>query len=601
MDICLPRVDHFIALCLVPLAAWILLSGLDDLSITAIFALAPRRCFRWPPAAALDRARERPIAILVPLWREHQVIGRMLESNLAVIRYANYQIFAGVYPNDEFTARAVAEIAARHPRVHMAVCPHDGPTSKGDCLNWIYREMEKYEARHGVRFEIVMTHDAEDLVHPESLRMVNWFSRAFDMVQIPVLPLATGLREFTHGLYCDEFAEFQLKDIPVRQVLGGFLPSNGVGTGFGRAALERLAQSRQGRIFDPECLTEDYENGFCIHAQGGPQIFVPLHFDGASPVATREYFPHRFRAAVRQRGRWVAGISLQGWQRHGWRGGWRQCYWFWRDRKGLVGNLLSPLTNLITLYGLATWAAARWGSGAWGLGADMPSWAGHLYTGTLAMAFVSLGVRVRCSAEIFGWRFASLAPLRAVWGNIVNFTATAAALRQFTAAAIRRGRLAWRKTEHHYPLTAAGQARPRLGEVLVRMRCLLPEELERAMNSAPRGVRIGQHLLAHRLISEEHLYRALSAQAGIPLGVPHDQVRRPTTRMLPATAVRRWQVMPYRVSGGQLHLLTADVPGEEMTRELKRLSRLDLQFRLVRPAELAALAQQYLPQSFANG
>ena len=52
------------------------------------------------------------------------------------------------------------------------------------------------------------------------------------MVQVPVLALRTPWHELTHGLYCDDFAEFQSKDIPVRQMLGGFLPSNGVGTGF---------------------------------------------------------------------------------------------------------------------------------------------------------------------------------------------------------------------------------------------------------------------------------------------------------------------------------------------------------------------------------
>ena len=42
-------------------------------------------------------------------------------------------------------------------------------------------------------------------------------------------------------LYCDEFAEFQTKDITVRQMWGGFLPGNGVGTAFSRAVLEKLA------------------------------------------------------------------------------------------------------------------------------------------------------------------------------------------------------------------------------------------------------------------------------------------------------------------------------------------------------------------------
>jgi adsorption protein B len=147
----------------------------------------------------------------VPLWREHRVIGRMLEHNLSVIRYYNYDIFVGVYPNDELTVRVVSELAAQNPRVHMAVCPHDGPTSKGDCLNWTYHLLQVFETRNQVHFDVVMTHDAEDLIHPESLRLINWFSRDYDMVQIPVLPLPTPFPEITHGLYCDEFAEYQLK------------------------------------------------------------------------------------------------------------------------------------------------------------------------------------------------------------------------------------------------------------------------------------------------------------------------------------------------------------------------------------------------------
>src|SRR5215472_16158436 len=90
---------------------------------------------------------------------------------------------------------------------------------------------------------------------------------------------------------------FQTKDIPERQFLGGFIPSNGVGTGFSRTALERVAAAYDDRIFEPECLTEDYENGYRIHKLGGRQIFLPIHRLAGGPVATREYFPRTFRAA----------------------------------------------------------------------------------------------------------------------------------------------------------------------------------------------------------------------------------------------------------------------------------------------------------------
>jgi adsorption protein B len=495
--------DRWAIACLVPLAIWILISGLDDLFISLIWGLTARKSFAWPADAELQQAPQHRIAIFVPLWREHGVIRQMLDHNLAAIQYGNYDVFVGVYPNDQPTRRAVAEAERRHGRVHLALVGHDGPTSKADCLNAIHRRMLSYEEVHGANFENIVIHDAEDLIHPESLRLINWYMRDYQMVQVPVLALPTGIGEFTHGLYCDEFAEFQSKDIPVRQKLGGFLPSNGVGTGFDRNALERLADLRGGRMFDPACLTEDYETGYRLHLLGYRQIFLPLRFLGSGPIATREYFPRRFRAAVRQRSRWVTGIALQGWQNHGWGDGVRQAYWFWRDRKGLLGNLLSPLVNVLFVYGAADTRLRQ----------QAPEWLLPLYTATAAMALVQVGTRMAASARAYGWPFASGVAFRMVWGNVVNCLATAAALRQFAVAGMRRETLSWGKTEHDYPVCApAGRVRPRLGELLVLMRVLPMSELEAALRSKPANVRLGEYLRHLDKISEEHLHLALSRQ-----------------------------------------------------------------------------------------
>jgi adsorption protein B len=568
-----------------------LLSGLDDLFVAVVYLATRRKQFPWPADTDLERAPERRIAIFVPLWREHRVIGQMLEHNLSVIRYSDYDIFVGVYPNDDLTERAVAEAAQRHPRVHLAVCPHDGPTSKGDCLNWIFRRMEAYERRQRVRFEIVITHDAEDLVHPSSLRLINWYSRDYEMVQVPVLALPTPGHELTHGIYCDEFAETQTKDIQVRQRLGAFLPSSGVGAGFDRASLERLAASRGGRIFDPACLTEDYDNGLRFHQMGLRQVFLPIAYDRSGPVATREYFPRKVRAAIRQRSRWVAGIALQGWQQHGWRLPGRQRYWLWRDRKGLIGSLLSPVTNLITLYVIAAWIAGQRNPME-----RVPPAVGWMCVAVGAMAGLQMVIRAHCCARIYGWRIAALVPLRALWANQLNGLATAAALAQFVKARLRRRDLVWRKTDHIYPAhRGAAHGRPKLGEVLVRMRCLSTDEIEEALRTIPEGLRLGEHLVQSHRLSEEDLYLALSAHAGIPVGrPPAREVNRGATRALPAAAARRWKVLPYRVAMGQLHLLTSDVPSEDMTRDLSSLSGLEIRFRLVRPRDLEELSAQYL-------
>jgi bacteriophage N4 adsorption protein B len=53
------------------------------------------------------------------------------------------------------------------------------------------------------------------------------------------------------------------------------------------------------------------------------------------------------------------GIVLQSWERRGWQAPARQLYWLWRDRKGVLGNLLTPVLNLLFLYGAATWGKAN--------------------------------------------------------------------------------------------------------------------------------------------------------------------------------------------------------------------------------------------------
>ena len=597
--------DQWVASCLLPLAVWILLSGLDDLLVDLVLAWAWLRARVRPrPPGAEVHARERRIAIFVPLWREHAVIGGMLEHNLAAIRYRDYEFFIGCYPNDEPTLEAVREAEDRFPKVHLALCPHDGPTSKADCLNWIYQRMLLWEDQAGVRFEIVVTHDAEDLIHPEELAVINRSSSQYSMVQVPVLPLPTPFRRFTHGVYCDEFAEFQTKDLPVRQLLGGFLPSNGVGTGYARRVLDILAGKTQNRVFDPECLTEDYEIGLRMHLLGCAQQFVPIRLVDGAPVATREYFPQRLRQALRQRTRWLMGNALQAWERHGWRGGGpRQLYWLWRDRKGLVGNPVSFVANLLLGYGVATWAVSAGRGVPWALGGAVAGQPGEsvLYA-TLALQAVRIGVRAGCVARIYGWRFAAGVPLRILWANWINFLATACAALRYARARWRGEPLVWLKTEHAYPSRAAlvRHKRP-LGEVLVAARYLSEAELGRALASKPVDRRLGEHLVDLGLLDERELYQALSMQHNVPFReLKPGEVPLWVARALPASVARRWQVLPVRIAEGRLYLAGPELPGEELQEELRRCTDLEVRFQYTTPANLRALSERLLGQRGAE-
>ena len=570
---------------------------MDDLALDAICLAAwARRRFRSPRATPVcnEGAAKKTIAVFVPLWHEHAVIAGMVEHNAAAINYENYHFFIGAYPNDDPTLDAVRDLESRFPQVHLAVCPHNGPTSKADCLNWIYQRMLLFEEHHSARFEIVVTHDAEDLIHPEAFSVINAFADQYDMVQIPVLPLPTPLRDFIHGIYCDEFAEWQIKDMRARQLMRSFVPSNGVGTGYTRRALEKLASTEHNFIFEPACLTEDYENGLRLHKLDCKQVFVPLRRHGAGMVATREFFPRTARSAIRQRSRWILGIGLQCWERNGWSGRWPEKYWFWRDRKGLLGNPLSLLSNLIFVYGALTWVIALCTGAPWGLAKYMlhPG----LLIATLAVQVGRSSVRMACSARLYGLMFALAVPLRTVYGNWINTVATGKAIRSYALARIRHEPLVWIKTEHAYPSRSAlVEHKRKLGEILIGSGYAEESSVRRALESLPQGVRLGEYLVQHGVITDDELYEALSLQQSLPAGrlepwVISSQV----ARALPRRVVRDWRVLPFRISSGNMFLASPEIPTDDLTRVLRGFTRLSLRFHLVTPQNFEELAERLL-------
>ena len=568
-----------------PLAAIFLISGLDDLAVDLawLFAWVADRVPRRLPDVA-----PRPIAILVPLWHEHAVIARMLEHNLAAIRYPSYHIFAGIYANDALTEEAVASISERFSNVHLAVCPHDGPTSKADCLNWIYQHVGLYEEQNDIAFDIIVTHDAEDLIHPEELSWINAYAKRFDFIQIPVLALATPFWSLTHGVYCDEFAENHLRDMVVRSTFGCFVPGAGVGTGYRREALEALARISSNRVFEPAALTEDYESGLRLHRLGCRQVFVPITRLGAGGrdfMAVREFFPKQWSTALRQRTRWVTGIALQGWERFGWAGTYSEVYWFWRDRKGLVSNPLGFIANALFVYGLATSMWMRLTP----LGLELTSV-------TLAFQLLRIAVRMTCVAHVYGMVFALGVPLRLPYANLLNAAATVRAVTRYAYARMRGLPLRWVKTEHSYPTRGALLAHKRpLGEILVGSGHLKASTLRSALAACPPGTRLGEFLVASGALNEEALYEALSLQQGLPLAhVDLQQVLRGVARALPERVAREWRVLPFQVSEGSLLVASPELPTPKLTAAIRSFTALEIRFHLVTPSEYRHLVDALL-------
>jgi adsorption protein B len=145
----------------------------------------------------------------------------------------------------------------------------------------------------GERFAMVVFHDAEDLVDPAGLGLLDVaIARGTALAQLPVEPIvqrANGFqRRHLGSHYCEEFAESHGKAMVVRDALGAALPAAGVGCAVARASLELLCERADERRvnahegdtktrpmpFDADSLTEDYELGLAVAECGGACRFV---------------------------------------------------------------------------------------------------------------------------------------------------------------------------------------------------------------------------------------------------------------------------------------------------------------------------------------
>ena len=148
-----------------------LLFGLNDLVVDLIYFT---RRF-WRSATVYKRHRrtyasyyvfnKNPgfIAIFVPAWDESAVIASMLKATLKRLDYPNYRIFVGHYRNDATTAAAITSV--KDERIQSVEVPVDGPTTKADCLNYLYDALVAHELKARQKAKAVVLHDAEDVVH----------------------------------------------------------------------------------------------------------------------------------------------------------------------------------------------------------------------------------------------------------------------------------------------------------------------------------------------------------------------------------------------------------------------------------------------------
>ena len=88
--------------------------------------------------------------------------------------------------------QAAAQLGkAGDTRLRIVIHDRKGPSTKADCLNRLHLALRHDERRSGQLFSAVTFHDAEDMVDPGALALLDQtIAHGADFVQLPVEPLS---------------------------------------------------------------------------------------------------------------------------------------------------------------------------------------------------------------------------------------------------------------------------------------------------------------------------------------------------------------------------------------------------------------------------
>ena len=202
---------------------WIFVGLVDELAVDILWVWlkGKGRGKAMPFSGAQPDAHFRA-AVLIPCWREADVIEEMISSCRQAWKHPGCTFYVGCYRNDPGTIESAHRGASGDERVRITALDRDGPTTKADCLNGLYDALSAHEARHGWAYEFVLMQDAEDRVHPLALDLIADRLQRADFVQLPVIAELDPDSRWVAGHYADEFSESHFQELGCARLVGHF-------------------------------------------------------------------------------------------------------------------------------------------------------------------------------------------------------------------------------------------------------------------------------------------------------------------------------------------------------------------------------------------
>jgi adsorption protein B len=213
-------------------------------------------------------------------------------------------------------------------------------------------------------------------------------------------------------------------------------------------------------VFKEDSLTEDYILGWHIYnlkaSSGFIHWYEKNHPHLRTAVATQEYFPNRFFAAIKQRARWNLGIIFQA------RGllalnrrDFKAYYFLWRDRRALLSAPTAILSYGISFILLSQMVLKNSFTGSTLLSNEGSSsfreFLSIVFIVLTFVAMIRLIVKMKLVSLYYGWNRAYLVPVRFILLGFLNFFAISRAAMLFLSFKLSKKKLIWQKTAHEMP------------------------------------------------------------------------------------------------------------------------------------------------------
>ena len=443
--------------------------------------------------------------------------------------------------------------------------------------------------------------------------------------------------------YMDEFAEHHTKDMVVRRAIRGLVPSAGTGTAMNRRSLLKLEEMNPKKaIFNDIHLTEDYEISLALKNLGAKQFFLvePVRMEKYRGgrmdliteedefVATKEYFPDSFQKAIRQKSRWVMGITFQtmfpGKSKNllvdfmkGWEGNMVTKYTLLRDRKSLVTNYINMLGYIVFIYCVARLFMVEVYDDDWSFSNIFPpnSVLWWLLLFNIVVMVERYLQRYHAISKIYGVKQAVYFLIRSITliglflGNFINFVSTLSATKRYfsyvwqalldrlfpkrkTQTVVRKTaegteetvvtrkstEPAWGKTDHSY--LSDDQMREyvnRIGQLAMRTRLMQVEELEEALRrQREEHKRLGEILKNMGIVDDVGFSMLYAQQLSVPMHeIDFFQVDPEVLKQVPESVASEFGLVPLFIDdGGNLIVAVSEPIHEDNRRRIEqRLGR----------------------------